>query len=56
MRNKSVLVIGGGIGGLAAARALASLAIAVTVIEKRPGNQVLGVGINQPANSLQSLA
>lgn len=55
MRNKSVLVIGGGIGGLAAARALASLAIAVTVIEKRPGNQVLGVGINQPANSLRVL-
>jgi len=55
MRNKSVLIIGGGIGGLAAATALASLGVAVTVAEKRPGNQVLGVGINQPANSLRVL-
>ena len=55
MRNKSVLIIGGGIGGLATATALASLGVAVTVAEKRPGNQVLGVGINQPANSLRVL-
>jgi 2-polyprenyl-6-methoxyphenol hydroxylase-like FAD-dependent oxidoreductase len=55
MRNKSVLIIGGGIGGLAAAKALASRGVAVTVAEKRPGNQVLGVGINQPANSLRVL-
>jgi 2-polyprenyl-6-methoxyphenol hydroxylase-like FAD-dependent oxidoreductase len=54
-RIKSVLVIGAGIGGLAAAAALASRGIKVTVVEKRPGNQVLGVGINQPANSLRVL-
>jgi 2-polyprenyl-6-methoxyphenol hydroxylase-like FAD-dependent oxidoreductase len=56
MRNvKSVLIIGGGIGGLAAAAALASRGVAVTVAEKRSGNEVLGVGINQPANSLRVL-
>ena len=55
MRHKSVLIIGGGIGGLAAATKLASLGLAVSVVEKRPGNQVLGVGINQPANSLRVL-
>lgn len=55
MRNRSVLIIGGGIGGLAVAKALASLGVAVTVAEKRAGNQVLGVGINQPANSLRVL-
>ena len=53
--SKSVLVIGAGIGGLAAATALASRGVAVTVVEKRPGNEVLGVGINQPANSLRVL-
>jgi 2-polyprenyl-6-methoxyphenol hydroxylase-like FAD-dependent oxidoreductase len=54
-RVNSVLIVGGGIGGLGAATALASRGMAVTVLEKRADNEVLGVGINQPANSLRVL-
>jgi 2-polyprenyl-6-methoxyphenol hydroxylase-like FAD-dependent oxidoreductase len=49
------LVVGAGIGGLAAAAALAARGIAVDVVETRPGSTVYGVGINQPANSLRAL-
>lgn len=52
---QSVLVIGAGIGGLAAATGFARRGASVTVVERRHANQVLGAGINQPANSLRVL-
>lgn len=56
MRNvERVLVIGAGIGGLAAAAAFGSRGARVDVVERRPQGQVLGVGINQPANALRAL-
>lgn len=56
MRNlDSVLVVGGGIGGLGVAVALSNRGIKVSVVEKRANNAVLGVGINQPGNSLKAL-
>jgi len=50
-----VLVVGAGIGGLAAATALRQRAHDVDVIEVKPDFAVYGVGINQPANSLRAL-
>lgn len=50
-----VLVVGGGIGGLAAARALRQRGIAVDLIEKEPQWTVYGVGIIQPNNALRAL-
>lgn len=56
MRNAGqVLVIGAGVGGLAAAAAFAARGARVEVVERRPEGQVLGVGINQPANALRAL-
>jgi 2-polyprenyl-6-methoxyphenol hydroxylase-like FAD-dependent oxidoreductase len=52
----SVLVVGAGIGGLAAAVALGRRGVAVDVVEIQPSAGVLGVGINQPGNSLRALA
>lgn len=49
------LVVGAGIGGLAAAAALAARGVEVEVVEARPDSSVYGVGINQPANSLRAL-
>ncbi|MBY8862282.1 FAD-dependent monooxygenase [Nocardia sp. CA2R105] len=51
-----VLVVGAGIGGLGAAALLGQRGVQVDVIEARPDSAVLGVGINQPANSLRALA
>lgn len=51
-----VLVIGGGIGGLAAARALRLKGISVDLIEKEPRWTVYGVGIIQPNNFLRAMA
>lgn len=49
------LVIGGGIGGLVAARALRLQGIAVDLVEKEPKWTVYGVGIIQPNNFLRAL-
>ncbi|MDB5688098.1 MAG: hypothetical protein JWR77_2687, partial [Rhizorhabdus sp.] len=49
------LVIGGGIGGLVAARALRLRGIEVDLIEKQPQWTVYGVGIIQPINALRAL-
>lgn len=50
-----VLVIGGGIGGLAAARAIRLKGIAVDLIEIESDWTVYGVGICQPINALRAL-
>ncbi|WP_322057958.1 FAD-dependent monooxygenase [Paraburkholderia sp. J63] len=52
---RKVLVIGAGIGGLAAGALLAQKGIEVDIVEIRPDSNVLGIGINQPANSLRVL-
>ncbi|WP_306231586.1 FAD-dependent oxidoreductase [Agrococcus beijingensis] len=56
--NRSILVVGGGIGGLATAIALrANAGFDVTVIEKHADvhSSVWGVGIIQPANAMRAL-
>ena len=50
-----VLVVGAGIGGLAAAVALRQRGHDVDLVEVKPEFSVYGVGINQPANSLRAL-
>lgn len=55
MRNLSILVIGGGIGGLTAAIALRQRGFAVSVIEKDPNWSVYGVGIIQQGNVLRAV-
>ncbi|MCR2783454.1 MULTISPECIES: FAD-dependent oxidoreductase [unclassified Microbacterium] len=57
MSQRSILVVGGGIGGLSAAIALRQAGNLVTVIEKQPDahSSVYGVGIIQPANALRAL-
>lgn len=50
-----VLVIGGGIGGLVAARVLCLQGIDVHLIEKEPIWTVYGVGIIQPNNFLRAM-
>jgi 2-polyprenyl-6-methoxyphenol hydroxylase-like FAD-dependent oxidoreductase len=55
MAVEKALVVGAGIGGLAAAAALAARGVEVEVVEARPDSSVYGVGINQPANSLRAL-
>jgi 2-polyprenyl-6-methoxyphenol hydroxylase-like FAD-dependent oxidoreductase len=50
-----VLVIGAGIGGLAAGAALGRKGIPCDIVEIRPVPEVYGVGINQPGNSLRAL-
>lgn len=49
------LVVGGGIAGLTAAIALARRGIGVDLVEVKPQNAVLGVGIIQPNNALRVL-
>lgn len=55
MGARTALINGGGIGGLAAAAALAQRGVDVEVAEIKPNSTVLGVGINQPGNSLRAL-
>ena len=58
MSDRSILVVGGGIGGLATAIALrADAGHDVTVIEKQADvhSSVYGVGIIQPANAMRAL-
>jgi 2-polyprenyl-6-methoxyphenol hydroxylase-like FAD-dependent oxidoreductase len=55
MNNLSVLIIGGGIGGLTAAIALRQRGFAVTILEKDPAWSVYGVGIIQQGNVLRAI-
>src|ERR1700677_5241759 len=52
---RKALVIGGGIGGLAAAVAMRRGGIAVDLVELKPDWAVYGVGIIQPNNTLRAL-
>lgn len=52
---RRVLVVGGGIGGMAAAVAMGQRGMDVLLIEKRPEFSVPGVGLGQPANALRVL-
>lgn len=54
--RRSILVIGGGIGGLTAAIALGRRGHRVTVIEKAPEWRVYGVGITQQSNVVRAMA
>jgi 2-polyprenyl-6-methoxyphenol hydroxylase-like FAD-dependent oxidoreductase len=56
MISRRTLVIGGGIGGLAAATAFGQKGFKVTVIERSDGSGVEGVGISQQANVVRALA
>ena len=49
------LVVGAGICGLGAGLALARNGVQTTVVEIKPDRNVLGVGINQPGNSLRAM-
>ena len=55
MRDLNILVVGGGIGGLTAAIALAGAGHRVTVIERDPEWSVYGVGIIQQGNVLRAM-
>lgn len=54
MQNLSILVIGGGIGGLTSAIALRKQGFTVSVIERDPDWSVYGVGIIQQGNVLRA--
>ena len=56
MRESSVLIVGGGIGGLTSAIALGQRGFAIDVIEKDPDWSVYGVGILQQANVIRAVA
>ncbi|MGD9942926.1 MAG: FAD-dependent monooxygenase [Burkholderiaceae bacterium] len=51
-----VLIVGGGIGGLAAATALCRAGCQVDLVELKPAWSYPGVGIIQPGNALRALA
>lgn len=55
MQNRSILVIGGGIGGLSAAIALRGKGFEVEVIERDPTWSVYGVGIIQQMNVVRAM-
>jgi 2-polyprenyl-6-methoxyphenol hydroxylase-like FAD-dependent oxidoreductase len=57
MSRGSILIVGGGIGGLSAAIALRAVDYDVNVVEVRPDlhSSVYGVGIIQPVNALRAL-
>ena len=55
MQSLSILVIGGGIGGLTSAIALCREGYAVDVIEKDPTWSVYGVGIIQQGNVIRAM-
>ena len=51
----TVLVIGGGIGGLTTALSLAAAGIEVEIFEQVPTIEALGVGINLQPNAVREL-
>ena len=51
---KNVLIVGGGIGGMSAALAMARLGIAVTLIDSDPKWRVYGAGITITGMSLRA--
>ncbi|MCX5388027.1 FAD-dependent monooxygenase [Streptomyces sp. NBC_00083] len=53
--KRRILIIGGGIGGLAAGAALGQQGIETTIVEIQSENLVAGVGINIPGNALRAL-
>jgi 2-polyprenyl-6-methoxyphenol hydroxylase-like FAD-dependent oxidoreductase len=53
--TKSVLVVGGGIGGLVLARALAQLGVDVIVLERAATLRAVGAGITLGANAMRIL-
>jgi 2-polyprenyl-6-methoxyphenol hydroxylase-like FAD-dependent oxidoreductase len=55
-RITSVLIVGGGIGGLTLAAALGQKGIRAEVVEIKPEPAVYGVGIIQPGNALRALS
>ena len=55
MSKSKILVIGAGIGGLTAAISLVKHGADVDIIEKKPENDVYGVGLSQPGNALRGL-
>lgn len=50
-----ILVVGGGIGGLATARVLASAGLSVEVVEREPAWDESGTGIYLPGNATRAL-
>jgi 2-polyprenyl-6-methoxyphenol hydroxylase-like FAD-dependent oxidoreductase len=56
MHIPHVLVVGAGIAGLAAARAIRELGWDVSVVEQRPGFDGTGTGLFVPANGVRALA
>ncbi len=50
-----VLVVGGGIAGLAMARALGQRGVRVAVVERLPGPSDSGLGLNLPGNAVRAL-
>lgn len=52
---KTVLIVGGGVGGLTAGVALRRAGIDVDLVEINPNFKVYGVGIIQPNNTLRAL-
>jgi 2-polyprenyl-6-methoxyphenol hydroxylase-like FAD-dependent oxidoreductase len=56
MKNASILIIGGGIGGLTSAIALGGRDFQIEIIEKDPEWSVYGVGIIQQANVVRAVA
>ena len=56
MKSTSILIVGGGIGGLTAAIALGQRGFKTEIIEKDPDWSVYGVGIIQQANVIRAVA
>src|SRR5438876_4485351 len=50
---RRVLVVGGGVGGLTAATALARRGTEIVLIERRATFDLPGIGLGQPANALR---
>ena len=57
MSDNEILIVGGGIGGLSTAIALADRGRSVRIVEIQPDlhSSVYGVGIIQPLNALRAL-